>query len=534
VGDTTPGAPDPFASPLSRRDLLSRGMAAGGLVLGAPLLASCGKASTGTDAAATGPTRGGILRIGMSGGGTADTLDPLAAVTTIDYNRAAALFDYGYWPDEEFVIQPQLVEEATPNRDATEWTLRLRDGVTFHDGKSLDADDLIFTINRIFKLDFSGLAGRFSVVDRGGMRKLDRRTVRVPLKRPFSIFPNQLAQLPIVPVGFDPERPVGTGPFKYERFTPGKESLFVRNPDWWGGFWQVEGTPYLDGLLITDFGDDTARVNALLADQVDAIDNVPFGQTKAIEAQGQSLFNVPTGNWRPFTMRIDAPPFDDVRVRQAMRLLVDREQLVQQALAGYGTVGNDIYSPQDPVVADAGIEQRAHDLDQARSLLKQAGQSDLRVELVTSAIAAGVVEASTVLAGQAKAAGVDVRVRKVDGDTFYGDNYLKWPFAVDWWTPLPYLDQAVTADGPTAEYNETHWKDPEFSGLYYDALKETDAGKRAEYQHEMMRIQHERGGYVIWGFANTIDAHSAKVGGMKPTKYGQDFSDSAFWRLWLT
>ena len=530
----TPGAPHPPGS-LSRRELISRGLAAGGVLLGGPLLAACGEsASPSTSAAAGGPTKGGMLRLGISGGGASDTLDPIKATTSIDYQRAAALFDYCYWPDEDFVIQPQLVEEAEPNADASEWTLRLREGVTFHDGKPLTADDLIFTIQHIFEVDFSGLAGRFAVVDRKRMRKLDDRTVRVPLKVPFAIFPNQLAQLPVIPVGFDAENPVGTGPFAFERFTAGKESLFVRNPDWWGGFWQEKGTPYLDGLRMINFGDDTARVNALLADQVDAIDAVPFGQTTAIEAQGYELFNVPTGNWRPFTMRVDVAPFDDVRVRQAIRLLADREQLIQQAYAGFGTLGNDLYSPQDPVYASAGIPQRTTDVEQAQSLLRQAGQDGLRVELVTSNVAAGVVEASTVLASQAKAAGVEISVRKVDSDTFYGDNYLKWPFAVDWWTPLPYLDQAVTADGPTAEYNETHFKDPEFGGLYYDALKETDEDKRTEYQHEMMRIQHERGGYLIWGFANTIDAHSAKVGGMKPTKYGQDFSDSAFWRLWLT
>ena len=365
------------------------------------------------------------------------------------------------------------------------------------------------------------------------MKKLDARTVRVPLKRPFAIFPNQLAQLPIVPVGFDPKKPVGTGPFKFERFTAGQESTFVRNPDWWGGFWGVEGTPYVDAIRMIDFNDDSARVNALLSDQVDAIDAVPFGQTKVIESQGYKLFNVPTGNWRPFTMRVDVPPFDDVRVRQAMRLIVDREQMIQQALSGFGQLGNDLYSIQDPVYEAFDVEQRVQDIEQAKSLLKQAGQEDLRVELVTSPIAAGVVEASTVLASQAEAAGVQIKVNRVDGDTFYGDNYLKWPFAVDWWTPLPYLDQAVTADGPDAKFNETHWADPEFGRLYHDALKETDADARTSLQHEMMRIQYDTGGYLIWGFANTIDAYADRLQGMEPTKYGQDFSDSAFWRLWL-
>jgi peptide/nickel transport system substrate-binding protein len=528
------GSPQ-LGEPLSRRELLWRGGAFGGAVaLGVPLLAGCdsGDQATGSAAAET-PKRGGVLRLGISGGGSSDTLDPLAATTNMDYQRAAALFDYAYWPNDDFVIQPQVVEEATPNGDATVWTVRLRDGIEFHDGKTLDADDLIFTIQRIFTLDFSGLAGRFAVVRRGDMQKVDGRTVRIPLKQPFSIFPNQLAQLPLVPVGFNPKKPVGTGPFKFKSFTAGQESTFVRNPNWWGGFWNVKGTPYIDELRMINFDDDSARVNALLSGQVEAIDQVPFGQAKVIEGQGFELFNVSTGNWRPFTMRVDAPPFDDVRVRQAMRLIVDREQMIEQALSGFGKVGNDLYSPQDPVYRSADIPQREQDLDQARSLLRQAGREDLRVELVTSPIQAGVVEASTVLASQAKEAGVTIDIRRVDSGTFYGDNYLKWPFAVDWWTPLPYLDQAVTADGPTAEYNETHFKDPEFKKLYYEALRETDKGKRDDLQHEMMRVQHERGGYIIWGFVNTLDAHSKKVRGMKPTAYGQDFSDSGFWKLWL-
>jgi peptide/nickel transport system substrate-binding protein len=526
-------APDERALALSRRELLLRGgLATGALALGGGALGAFAGADRAP--AASTPKRGGTLRLGVSGGGTGDTLDPLAATTNIDYQRAAALFDYGYLPDDKFVIQPNLVEEATPNANGSSWTLRLREGVEFHNGKTLSADDLIFTLNRIYAIPFSGLAGRFQVVDRKKLKKLDKRTVRVPLKYPFAIFPNALAQLPLVPVGFDKKKPVGTGPFKFSSFTVGQESSFVRNPNWWGGFRGAKGTPYLDGLRIVDFADDSARVNALIAGQVDAIDGVPFGQSTVITSSGFELFNVRTGNWRPFTMRVDSAPFKDVRVRQAMRLLVDRTQMVKQALDGFGTVGNDLYSPLDPVVGSAGIAQRQPDIAQAKSLLKQAGQSDLRVELVTSAIQAGVVEASTVLASQAKQAGVTISIRKVDSGTFYGSNYLKWPFAVDWWTPLPYLDQAVTADGPTASFNETHWRDPQFTKLYYEALKETDAAKRAEFQHAMMKIQHERGGYIIWGLPNTIDAHSQKVQGMIPTVYGQDFSDSQFWRLWLS
>jgi len=520
---------------LSRRELLGRGAAAAGALGVASLLAACGGGSSTAATVGQKPKRGGIVRLGMSGGGSSDTLDPIQVVSNMDYYRSAALFDNVYYPDTDFVIQPQLCEPAEPNADATAWTVRLRSGVEFHDGKAIGADDLAYTLNHIFKVPYSGLAGRFAMVDLKGLKKLDKRTLRVPLKYPFSIFPYALARLPLIPVGFDAKNPVGTGPFKFQSFQPGRQSTFARNPNWYGGIWgsAATGTPYVDALQLVDLPDDTARVNSLLSGQVDGIDQVPFGQAASLKAQGLVLFEVPTGNWRPFTMRVDVPPFNDVRVRQAMRLIVDRQQIVNQALAGHGKLGKDLYSPQDPVYASFNAPQREPDLEQAKSLLRQAGQSDLRVTLTTSPIQAGIVEASTVLVTQAAQAGVTISLSQVDNDTFFGNNYLKWPFAVDWWPPTQYLDEVVVADGPQSKFNETHWNNPRFSQLYYAALKETDAAKRIPYEHGMMELQYEQGGYIIWGFVNTLDAHSTRLHGLIPTRWGQDFSDSEFWRLWL-
>jgi peptide/nickel transport system substrate-binding protein len=519
---------------ISRRQLLARGTALGGAVLGGSLLSACGASSSGaTSTASATPKRGGVLKLGISGGGSSDTLDPIQAVSNIDYYRADALFECVYWYDTDFNLRPQLAEWCTPNHDATVWDVRLRSGIEFHNGKTLTADDLLFTLRHIFKVPFSGLSSHFGVVDLKGIKKLDTYTLRIPLKYPFSVFPDQFGSMQLIPVGFDPHHPVGTGPFMFKSFEAGRQSTFVRNPNWWGSFWNMKGTPYLDELQMIDLADDTARVNGLLSGQVDAIDDVPFGQATSLKGQGLNLFNVATGNWRPFTMRVDVPPFNDVRVRQAMRLIVDRQQIIDQALAGYGTLGKDLYSPRDPAYISFNAPQRQQDLEQAKSLLKQAGQEDLRIQMTTSQLLGGIVEASSVFVTQAKQAGVTISLSQVDPDTFFGKNYLKWPFAVDWWTPLKYLDQAVIADGPQSVTNETHWNNPAFSNAYYAALKETDAAKREPYEHEMMQLQYDQGGYIIWGFANTLDAYSNKVKGLIPTVWGQDFSDSAFWRLWL-
>ena len=281
-------------------------------------------------------------------------------------------------------------------------------------------------------------------------------------------------------------------------------------------FANYHGTPaYADQLILTELPDDSARVNALISGQVDAINQVPFAQLAQL--QGQSAVRVvssPTGGWNPITMRVDTPPFDDVRVRQAIRLCMDRPQAIQIALAGQGAPAADSYGRFDPAF-DASLA-RHQDIDQAKSLLKQAGREGLKVELVTSNIAAGIVPACQVLAENAKAAGISISVRTVDPGTYFA-SYGKWPFAIDFWVGLPYLIVASIADGPGASaVNVTHFNDPRFNALYLQASKQLDLKKRTPIIHEMQRIQYDRGGYLIWSFQNGVDAYSTKLGGIQP------------------
>jgi peptide/nickel transport system substrate-binding protein len=379
------------------------------------------------------------------------------------------------------------------------WTIRLKQGVEFHNGKTLSADDAIFSIQRIIDPDNPkvGAAG-LTDIDPQGFKKIDERTFLIRLNQPFAVFDEQLGQYfnGIVPVDYDPNNPVGTGPFRFGSFTPGGQSRFPANPNYW-----VEGEPHVDELVIIDFPDDTARVNALLSGQVQAIDNLPLGQLRVVEANPELKALVAnTGAWLPFTMRVDHPPFDDVRVRQALRLIVDRQQMIDQALAGHGWVGNDLYSPFDPCYA-SDLPQREQDLEKAKALLKEAGHENLVVELVTSPVAAGVVEAAQVFAEQAKGAGVTVNLRKVDTGVFYGDDYLKWPFAQDFWFTRDYIPQVAQGTLPTAPYNETHWADPTFIKLIDKARGTLDANKRCELLHQAQQIEYESGGYIVWASA---------------------------------
>ena len=521
--------------PVTRRQVL-RGALSGGVVLAAGgVLGACGGGG-GDEGGGGGGTpaqsganlkTGGTLRVGATGGGAKDTIDAHRPTADTDIMRCWNLYESLAVRTPDFSkLDMLLAESIEPAKSTKQWDIRLKSGVTFHNGKPVTADDVIFSIRRILDpKDPKVGAASIGYIDQKKLKKLDDLTVRVTLEFANAGFPDDIGQYfnGIVPTDYDPKNPIGTGPFKYVSFSPGQQSEFDKFADYWEG-----GKPYVDKLIIIGFADDTARVNALLGGQVDAIDNLPAAQVSSVKSNPNlRVLSSKTGAWQPFTMRVDQAPFDDVRVRQAFRLIVDREQMVQQVLSGEGRVANDLYAPYDPAYA-SDLPQREQDLEQAKSLLKQAGREGLTVELVTAPVFQGIVEAAQVFAQQAKGAGVNVKLRKVDSGTFYGDNYLNWTFAQDFWATRVYLTQVAQGDLPESPFNETHWKDPKFIDLIQQARAEADDAKRKDILHEAQTMQYEQGGYIIQYFSNIIDAHSAKLGGFVEAKCGFPFGNYWF------
>ena len=531
------GPPDPRFEDwtITRRDAV-RGALAGGVLLGAGgVLAACGSEDVDVPTRDFGASslknvrNGGSLRIGVQGGGANDSIDAHIPATIPDISRVFQLYEPLADRDIKSDFELVLAESIEPEQGAKAWTIRLKPGITFHNGKPVTADDVLFSLGRIIDpKDPKTGAASIGYIDLDRSRKLDRRTVRLQLKFANVGFPDDLGQYfnSIVPTDYDPKKPVGTGPFMFDSFTPGQRSVFKKFPDYWR-----DGLPRVDEVTIIDFPEDTPRVNALLSGQVDAITNLPSGQIAQVKSNDQfKVLISETGGWQPFTMRVDQAPFKDAKVRQAMRLLVDREQMISQVLSGQGRVANDLYSPYDPAYNN-DLPQRHQDLDQAKSLLRQAGQSDLRVELVTSPVFQGIVEAAQVIAEQAKGAGVTINVRKVDTGTFYGDNYLSWTFAQDFWATRTYLSQVAQGSLPDSPYNETHWKDPEFLDLIGQARAELDDAKRTELLKAAQKIEWERGGLIVWSFSNQIDAYNTTLGGFEPAKSGFPLTNYGFGRV---
>ncbi len=487
-------------------------------------LSACGGSTDSTSTTGGGssgtPKPGGDFRLGVTGGGAKDIFDGQNIITKPDQARLVSAFETLLTFDDDYKLTNDgLAEEVTAD-SPTQYTIKLRKGIEFQNGKSLTADDVVYSLQRI-GTEANGLTGFAATasMDVGSIKKLDRYTVQVPLKTADSTIPQTLASYTfgIVPVGYKayPSPQIGTGPYKLKSFTPGQESVSERNPNYWRS-----GQPYFDTVTITDFADSTAQVNALLGGQIDAMTDLPASQVTSVKGNGMNALISKTGGWVPLCMAIDMPPFNDNRVRQAMRLIVDREQMIAQIASGYGFVANDLYSPFDEGY-DSSLPQRAQDIEQAKSLLSSAGQAGLTVDLHTTNGAAGMVSLATVFAAQAKDAGVTINVK--NDPNYYGDSYLKLAFSVDFWGTRGYLNQVQQGSLASSPYNETHWPPTSgdgsnFASLYQQALAATEDAKRIELEHEMQKLEYDNGGYIIPFFGDLIDGYSPKVAGLSPSK----------------
>ncbi|MGH7210885.1 MAG: ABC transporter substrate-binding protein, partial [Acetobacteraceae bacterium] len=299
------------ASHLGRRTFLRSAVLGGAALAGGGLLEACSSStspSASSGGKASAPKKGGNLRVGLTGGGSSDTLNPFfGGISAIGTARAQQLYQPLVQLANNAQIQYVLAEALLPNGSTSNWHIKLRSGVTFHNGKAFGADDVIYTLQTILnpKKPLGG-AAVLSPVDVTGLKKVDNLTVEVPMKTPFGSFPEQLAAfwyfLYIAPNGWtQKDTPNGTGPFKYKSFTPGQQSVFVRNTNYW-----KPGLPHLDSVTIIDFQDATSVLNALVSKATDCTGQLTGTQMKILQSTS-GIVAVPshTGAIEPFTMRTD-------------------------------------------------------------------------------------------------------------------------------------------------------------------------------------------------------------------------------------
>ncbi|MDH4104365.1 MAG: ABC transporter substrate-binding protein, partial [Thermoleophilia bacterium] len=495
----------PDTGGLTRRQILERGA-----VLGLTIGGAAGMAADLASAAT--PKRGGTLRVGLIGGSpNRDNLDPhLEGSSQLSQsyrqNVYSKLTDMA--PNGSFVNQ--LAESFTANKDATVWQIKIKRGVDFHDGSELTVDDVIYTFQRILdtKNNLNAARGNIDMIDPAGMRKINKYTMTVRLTRPWSDFPTAVGQryINIMKRGttgpYTVENANGTGPFKVTSWKAGESFSYVANRNYF-----ENGKPYLNGIQVQAFPDPVARVNALIANQVDCICDVPAAQAAVIRQRGLNLIVNPGGNWTPIVMNTNAPPFTDVRVREAMKLVVDRKKAVAAALGGFGSVGNDLFGRHDPLYAKQ-IPQRPYDPEKARRLMQQAGALNTPITLRTSDANSDMVPLALVFEQGAKAAGMNINVVKDPADTFWSNTWGVAPFTFSSWGYRPFFPQWLQS---FVSFNaqETRWNDKyqkQASRLVYKAAATADVKRQKALALQAQRLHWQYGGYVIPYFRQTLDA----------------------------
>jgi peptide/nickel transport system substrate-binding protein len=512
------------AGRLSRRDFF-----AGATALG--LAAAAGSFLGAASAKADAPKRGGTLRIGIGGGSTTDSLDPRTYADIGTITIGAQIFSSLVEFDENHQLLPGLIESWEVKPGAKEWVLNIRQGVTFHNGKALDADDIIYSLDLHRGTSKSGIVGQTKHIT--DIRKLSDRQISITLSRGDSEFINLLGDFhfKVVPNGFtDWTKPVGTGPFVFGSFIPGVSFKATRNST----FWRPD-RGFVDAVEITFIADGAVRTNALISGQVDIVNRADRRTVDLLkQASNVAVETGPTGWHAIFAARLDTAPFSDPNLRLALKHAIDREQVLKTLFNGYGTIGNDHPVPKSDPFFNAELPQTAFDLDKAKFYAKKADLGGALPLSASDAAYEGAVNAAELYQASAAKAGIKIDLHREPADGFWSNVWLKRPFTGSYWqglsTALQILSVAYRSDAP---WNETVWRDDKFDKLLVDAAAEVDAAKRKSYIWEAQRLLHNNGGAVIPVFADELEARSTQVKGYKTGGIDSLFNGRIAEFVWL-
>ena len=490
---------------ITRREFLARASALG-------LTASLSTTLLSDRAFAGTPKKGGRLRLGITDSATSDALDP-AILATIH----AAMLTWGELRnnlveiDHESNPIPELAESWESTPDATTWTFKLRKGVEFHNGKTMDAEDVIYSMN--YHRGEESQSGAKGIVDAITDIKADgKHTVVFSLAGGNADFPFILSDfhMQIFPDGTtDFINGVGTGGYVLQSYEPGVRSLTKRNPNYW-----KEGRGHFDEVETIAILDVAARTNALRTNEVDVINRCDrktvdrlrqIPGIDVIQTTGTEHYTIP--------MLTDIPPFDDINVRLALKYAIDREALLSAILHGTGVVGNDHPISQANRYHASELEQRQYDPDKAKFHLKKAGLSELSVQLHASEAAfSGAVDAGVLYREHAAKAGIDIEVIREPVDGYWSEVWMKVPWCFVFWLGRPTEDLMFsTAYAADAAWNDAHWQHEGFNQLLVAARAELDEARRREMYVEMQSIVRDDGGTVVPLFAANLMAATTKL-----------------------
>ena len=489
---------------ISRRSFMNYAMATG-------MTAS---AATGlwTTSAMAQPQRGGKYRMAQHDGNTSDQHDPGQYQSNFEISFGHTVRAYLTMINPDGTLGPDVAKEWSATPDATEWTFVLDERATFHNGNKVTTNDLVASMNH-HRGEASTSAAKAllsdvtDIVDNGD-------SITFKLSAPNADLPWIMPDyhLAIVPANEDGtanwQGGMGCGPYKIAELEFGVGGRFVRHDEWHG-----EGA-YFDEVEFLVINDPNARQTALVTGDVDAaslLENKTLGllaRNKDVE-----IDNVSSAQAITMPMHTDTAPFDNNDVRMALKLAINREELIEKITFGAATIGNDFHhSPAMPYWPD-DIPQREYDPDRARDHLKKAGMEGLTVNFSTAdSITTGAVDAAVLYAEHAKAAGITINVVREPNDGYWSDVWLKKPWSMVTWGARPTPDVMYSlAYKDDAAWNESRWQNAKFNELLRQGKAELDDAKRKTIYRDMAMIARDEGGTVLPYFPNFIYGRRSNV-----------------------
>jgi peptide/nickel transport system substrate-binding protein len=484
-------------------------------------------------AAHVSPVRGGTLKAGIQGGSSADSLDPaLFAVTVMQLFGAT-------WGDTLLEVSPsgeilnRLAESVEASADAKTWTFTIRQGVEFHNGKTVTPDDVVATIAR--HSDENSNSGALGIVKGIENMAVDGNNVVLTLASPNADFPYLMADYHIIiqpDGGVDaPDAGIGTGPYRIAEHQPGVRHVGQR----FENYWDAANRGHADTIEVIALNDPTARLAALQSGQVHMIDRIEPKVVNLVQRiPGVTIQSVAGRGHYVFIMHTNTAPFDNNDLRMALKYAINRVEMVDKILQGFGSVGNDFpINASYPFFSD-DIEQRVYDPDKAAFHYKKSGHEGT-ILLRTSDVAfPGAVDAAQLFEQSAAAAGITLEIKREPGDGYWSEVWNAQPFCASYWGGRPVQDQMYsTAYLTDAAWNDTRFFNDDFDNIIIAARAELDDVKRKAMYREAAVLVRDTGGLILPMFNNFIDATGPQVGGWVANPNGGMMANYALSKCWL-
>ncbi|MCL2897993.1 ABC transporter substrate-binding protein [Brenneria tiliae] len=457
------------------------------------------------------PRKGGHLIIGVDNASSTDRLDPAFWFETYMYFVGSQLFNNLVEVDEKGELIPSLAESWSSAEGGRTWILNIRSGVQFHDGRTLTAKDVVYSLNHHRgEQSSSSVKGYLDPVT--SLEATGAHEVTIRLSEPNVEFISLLSDVhfAITAENESFDKGIGTGAFILESFQPGVRTLVKRNPNHWNS-----ERGHVDSVETLAMNDSTARVAALVSGSAHIINRVNPRVVSRIERMPNlQLLRTRDGFIFTFPGLGNVAPFDSLDGRLALKYAIDRQQIVDTVLGGYASVANDnpIFPSNRYFAKD--IPQRPYDPEKAQFHWKKAGFKGPLVLSVADAGFPGAVDAGQLYQASAQRAGIPLTVERVPDDAFWDNVWMKKPFVSSNWSMRPTADALLSLVFTSkAPWNESLWHEPAFDQLVQAARGEQNEDKRRQIYHDIQVMLVEKGSEIIPLYADTLDACNNKVKG---------------------